>query len=176
MADRHLGWYIKKLTKTTLVKSGGLRSGTFRFTAFLCWKWIETVQFDNPPNLTSVESSSKWQVVLLWSSRKPCNLTNWDLDWDWGHIPPDARIWNLEFGGDCGGCLLLGKRKPAGEATWRGCVWFVRRVWCVNTLAAIGGHESLHRMISFPHFPAIYLERCALDTHASGIFWLATGM
>lgn len=153
MADSHLGWYIKKLTKSTLVKSGGLQSGTFRFTAFLSRKWIETVQFDNPPNLTSVKSSSKWQVVCVCFSGVLDNRAFWRTEISTGtggHIPPDARVWNLEFGGHFGGCLLLGERKPTGEATWRGCVWFVRRVWSVNTLAAIGGHEFLHRMISSP--------------------------
>lgn len=123
MADRHLRWYIKNFTKTTVVKSGGLRSGTFRFTAFLSRKWIETVQFDNPPNRTSVKGSSKWQVVFFWSSREPCILTNWDLDWDQG-ISLQMRgfgtwnsvvIWGLSF-----------IRKE--EASWRSYLTWLRVV------------------------------------------------
>jgi hypothetical protein len=180
MADSHLGWYIKKLTKSTLVKSGGLQSGTFRFTAFLSRKWIETVQFDNPPNLTSVKSSSKWQVVCVffWSSRQPCVLTNWDLDWDRGAYPsrcaglePGIRwsFWGLSFirrkEANWRSYLtwLRVVRKASVERQYFGCDWW----------AWIPAQNDFVPHPRPPYFPTIYLERCALDTHAPGIFgWL----
>jgi hypothetical protein len=91
-----------------------------------------------------------------------------------GHIPPDARVLEPGIRWWFGGCLLLGKR----EASWRSYLTWLRVVRKASVERQYfrcdwGAWIPAQNDFVPPHFPTIYLERCALDTHASGIFgWL----